>query len=113
MIKLSRDHGAAAQGDCLLVPVAEIPSAATPSDSLVVAHSETGHHHVIDAAEHEARLFTTANPMICYLQITGEFADLVHQRPWDTHETLRLPGGCYQVRRQREGAPEGWRRVAD
>ena len=51
--------------------------------------------------------------MVCYLVAEGAYADVVHQRPFDTHETLRLDGPVWKVVRQREAAPEGWRQVAD
>lgn len=103
------------QGDVCFVRVAAIPSDATEQSRtgpLVVAHSETGHHHTIDG---EARLFAAAerDPLVCYLQIDGAFADAVHHRSWDTHETIRLDRGAYKVVRQREYTPEGWRRVLD
>jgi hypothetical protein len=109
----------AAQGDVLFRRVERVPEGALeqPREGpLVVAHSETGHHHVIEAPE--ARLFTTINPLICYLRFEGPFADVVHQRGFDTHETVRLLGTdaghtCFEVRRQREYVPEGWRQVAD
>jgi hypothetical protein len=106
----------AAQGDVIFQRMTDLPRgvvAAPESDVVTVAHSETGHHHSIHRGE--ARLFqrAEADPMICYLQITGEYADVVHHRPWDTHETVRLTAGIWKVRRQREYTPEGYRRVED
>lgn len=110
MIKINRTKGAAAQGDCFLIPVDELPDGLRHRNSKVVAHSETGHHHVargnVQVYEHPQ------DPMVCYLRCEG-VVELEHQRPWDTHETLQLPPGDYRVLRQREGAPEGWRRVED
>ena len=45
--------------------------------------------------------------------VEGEPVDLEHLRSTDTHETLRLEPGIWEVRRQREYSPEGWRRAAD
>jgi hypothetical protein len=45
-----------------------------------------------------------------------EYCDVVHQRGFDTHESMRLGGGIgsiFEVVRQREYTPEGWRRAAD
>jgi hypothetical protein len=106
----------AAQGDLIIRRVAGIPKEFSavqrdPAEPVVVAHSETGHNHAIHAEgviQYEA-----SNPLICYLQITDKFADLVHHRAWDTHGTLRLSPGNYQVKRAREYTPEGWRRVED
>lgn len=109
----------AAQGDVLFRRVEKIPAGferQARSGMLVVAHSETGHHHGIDAPDVD--LFASkADPLVCYLQM-GDVVnfDVVHHRPYDTHETLRLlgkPGDVWEVRRQREHTPEGWRRVED
>ncbi len=110
---------AAAQGDVLFRRIAKLPEEAKEvprKGALVVAHSETGHHHSI--ADKLTRHFETGNPLLCFLSFgdgqTG--VDVVHHRPWDTHETLRLvgkPGDVWEVRRQREWSPEGWKRVED
>jgi hypothetical protein len=111
----------AAQGDLILRKIPNLPATATErprTGPLVVAHSETGHHHAIDSKA--IRHFEVPNsPLICYLQMDigcESGIDVVHHRAWDTHETLRLlgqPGDVWEVRRQREWTPEGWRRVED
>lgn len=78
---------------------------------LIIAHSETGHHHFVAASE--ARFYSTLDPLVCYLTVSEKYADLVHNRPGTAHETWRLPAGTYKIRRQREWTPEGWRRVED
>ena len=104
-------------GDVIFRRIPELPEGAKPDaekgDVVTVAHSETGHNHSIHNSE--AKLFQKleVDPMVCYLQITGEYADVVHHRPFDTHETIRLLKGDWEVRRQREYTPEGWRRVED
>lgn len=105
-----------AQGDVLFRRVGKIPDDTIEQkrehgDALVVAHSETGHHHVIQAAD--VRLLSAGDPFVAYLSIGEPYADVEHLRPFDTHETIRLPRGLWEVRRQREHTPEGWRRVAD
>jgi hypothetical protein len=100
----------AAQGDVVFRRIEALPKGLKKSKDMVVAHSETGHNHVIDGKV--AQVLRGENPMVCYLQLT-ESADVVHHRPWDTHETLRLAPGTWEVRRQREWTPEGWRRVED
>jgi hypothetical protein len=88
---------------------------------IVVAHSETGHHHSI-ADKAVSHFEIPGDSLVCYLRMDHAFnyapggVDVVHHRPWDTHETIRLlgkPGDVWEVRRQREFTPEGWRRVAD
>lgn len=100
------------QGDILLVPVDEIPKGLRPvpreQGRMVLAHGEvTGHAHVIegdavflaeDLEEMEGR----------FLKVEQD-AELVH----DEHSTLKVPAGSYEVRRQREYAPEAPIRVAD
>ena len=108
-----------AQGDVLFRRVASIPKDAKEQvrkGPLIVAHSETGHHHVIK--DPAVKLFTTANPFVCFLRMEAPHTDVEHLRPHDTHETLRLmgePSGptCFEARRQREHTPEGWRMVQD
>lgn len=108
-----------AQGDVLFRRIDKLPAGVVEQKAegaIVVAHSETGHHHTVSPLE--AKLFDRAerDPMICYLQLAGDCADVVHHRPHDTHETLRLAGGAgaiFEVRRQEEYTPEGWRRVED
>lgn len=107
----------AAQGDLLLIRVATIPPAARPvaidGDELVVAHSETGHHHVLDAAN--VTMYRLPEEIYeCFLAVREPTA-LRHLRPFDTHESILVEPGSYRVRRQRERAytPEGWRRAAD
>ncbi len=105
-----------AQGDVLFRRIETFPSDVVERDAgkqLVVAHSETGHHHAIEPGA--AKLFEKLerDPMVCFLQIDGDYADVVHHRPTDTHETVRLLKGCWEVRRQREWTPEGLRRVED
>lgn len=110
-----------AQGDCLLRRVKQLPDnakAVPPSATAVVAHSETGHHHIAETGGEYLQLFTTSDPLVSYLKVTAPHVDIVHHRPWDTHETLRLLSGgegetIWEIRRQREYTPEGWRIVAD
>lgn len=103
------------QGDVAFVRVSEIPAGAKllgkVGGRIIVAHSETGHHHV--AVAEKIRLFGVDDPMVCYLSNESEYADIVHERSFDTHETVRLLGGCWKIIRQRESAPEGWRMVQD
>ncbi len=110
----------AAQGDLLIRRIDKLPDGAKPvkseSGHHIVAHSETGHNHVITERPN-VTLFTTGDPMVSYLQVI-EATDatetlLEHLRSYDTHETIKIPVGTFEIRRQREHAPEGWRRVED
>ena len=110
----------AAQGDVLFRRIDELPDGAQRiqhDGHLVVAHSETGHHHVIDSPEVE--LYATADPLVSVLRVRAPFDDVVHLRSFDTHETVRLLGNddgpsFFEVRRQREHDFEKrWRTVND
>lgn len=110
----------AAQGDLLIRRIESIPKDAKQIDAteglFIVAHSETGHNHVIKA-EPNVSLYTTGDPMISYLQVI-ESVDAVetileHLRSFYKHESIAISPGNYEIRRQREHTPEGWRRVED
>lgn len=106
----------AAQGDLYISRIEALPEglvAATPAEGrYIVAHSETGHHHVVEAAGCE--YFPTDDPMTAYLRvIDATEVTLKHLRAFDTHAPLTIGPGIYRIRRQREYTPEGWRRVAD
>lgn len=106
-----------AQGDILIIPISAIPAnakAAVPAGkNYIIAHSETGHHHVIDRAR--AEVYEAAdNEFIAYIRTLGAGAEITHERPFDTHESVALePNSLYEVRRQREYVAEGFRRAQD
>lgn len=106
----------AAQGDVLVRRVKSLPKEAQELHPgvIVVAHSETGHHHVIEGPG-VTHFKMGKDDLVSFLRIEAEFADVVHKRSWDTHAPLRLEGrgALWEVRRQREWTPEGWRRVED
>jgi hypothetical protein len=112
----------AAQGDLLIRRIDALPADCKPikaeKGAYIVAHSETQHNHII-AARPNVSLFAPASNdgMISYLQVI-EATDqaetvLEHLRSFDTHESIAIPPGIYEIRRQREYVPEGWRRVED
>lgn len=110
----------AAQGDLYIRRVDSIPTGlkkmAVENGHYIVAHSETSHHHVIEARPNVI-VFDTEDPLVSYLQVleaTDAMETVIeHLRSFDTHEALSVPPGNYEIRRQRENAPEGWRRAAD
>ena len=110
----------AAQGDLYIRRIEALPANAKPitpeNGAYIVAHSETGHHHIIKQSDN-VRIYSTGDPMVSYLEVI-EATDaaetlLEHLRSFDTHETIAIPAGVFEIRRQREYTPEGWRRVAD
>ena len=105
----------AAQGDTLFIKIDALPAGVETVEpengKNVVAHSETGHHHVIDAAT--TTLYRLPEEIYEAFLVVEQPADLTHERSFDTHEPIRFEPGVYRVRRQREYTPEGYRRAAD
>jgi gentisate 1,2-dioxygenase len=79
---------------------------------LVVAHSETGHHHAFLENDDVEVLEDPDNEFVAWLRVTADSA-LKHYRAYDNHETIKFTPGIYRINRQREYTPEGFRRVAD
>lgn len=107
-----------AQGDLLFIRVEQIPEEAKVvphNGTIVVAHSETQHHHAIEARDCDVVVRRAErDPFTCYLQVACDSGvDVVHHRAFDTHATVHLPKGMYIARRQREYEPEGYRMVMD
>lgn len=106
----------AAQGDFLIIKRGAIPDGfqevGCDSGVHVIAHSETGHNHVMKAQS--VRAFIPKKPDIytLFLQVDEPTA-IEHLRSFDTHEALLVPPGIYEVKRQREYTPEGFRRAQD
>lgn len=110
----------AAQGDVLFVKVDALPSDVTEQkpnerNEIVVTHSETGHDHVmvLDRPNTPSvRMYNGDNPLLSWLEVNRPTA-LDHKRDHHTHESIMFQPGVYEVRRQAERKPEGWKQVAD
>ena len=104
-----------AQGDVMLVPIIAIPAGATPLDAEngahIITHSETGHHHVV-MDRPDIRHYSGMDVFTGFLSL-GEAALLEHLRDHHTHVPISLEPGHYVIKRQRQPAPEGWRRAVD
>jgi len=110
----------AAQGDFIILRIPSIPAnverlAPDASGRIVVAHSETGHDHVMVADRVEAYKPAGVKEVDLYEMFLSVKAptEINHLRSFDTHETLLVPEGDYMVRRQREYVAEGFRRAQD
>lgn len=113
-MKTASNEKCFAQGDVLFVPVTAIPADAieVPKWDRIVAESETHHHHMFRATD-GVKFFRTSDPFVCFLRCETESL-LEHHRDFHTHESIAFPAGTtFQVRRQREHTPEGYRMVAD
>jgi hypothetical protein len=108
-------HRPSFQGDLMIRRIDALPDglkvAMPDGEHHILAHSETGHHHVV--LERAAQRFIDeTNEFISYLEVASD-VELRHLREHDTHEPYLLEPGLYEVRNQREHTPEGWRRAAD
>ncbi len=102
------------QGDILFLPVDAIPRGlqAVPLENgrVVVAHGEvTGHAHAVVGPDVEFLAADLEDIAERFLRIENEAAEVRHEE----HGTITLPPGDYEVRRQREYAPEAPVYVAD
>jgi hypothetical protein len=109
----------AAQGDLFIRRIDKLPEGlkASADKTYIVAHSETGHHHVIEAAPNVRYYPSKSFDQPSYLEVieATDAAEVVikHLRTFDTHESLSIPIGIFELRNQREYTPEGWRKAAD
>lgn len=110
----------AAQGDVLITRINALPEnikQATPeaNGEHIVAHSETGHHHVISSDDVNYYLAANDNVMdefVAYLDVKKTTV-LRHLRSFDTHEPIEIGKGVYRLNRQREYTLEGFRKALD
>lgn len=105
------------QGDVMIRRIDKMPKdldeVAPEKGAYIVAHSETGHHHVIEARPDVKMYKRAKDDYEAFLRIVAGQSTLEHKRDFDTHAPLSLPPGNYQIKRQREYIPEGFRRAAD
>jgi hypothetical protein len=80
-----------------------------------VAHSETGHDHVMELEHVEIYKDPKTSERDLYelFCLVKQDTPIEHLRSFDTHETLLVPPGEYIIKRQREYVAEGFRRAAD
>lgn len=107
----------AAQGDVYIRKVSDMPKNVVKvlpevNGKIIVTHSETGHHHVIDGGTTEMYRPETNFDWDAWL-VVNEPSTLDHLRTFDTHESILFEPGIYHVRRQREYTPEGFRKAQD
>lgn len=111
----------AAQGDLLIRRIESLPanvkSVKAENGQFILAHSETGHNHVVLERPCVKSYADPNDPLVAYLEViqNEEAWDVVleHLRSYHQHESIKIEPGIYEIRRQREYTPEGWRRVQD
>jgi len=109
--------GTSPQGDLDWIPIESIPKNAIkkePEDGhYILAHSETGHHHVLDRVNNINYYQCANDPFSGYLEVIENPVELKHLRSFDTHAPQTIPPGKYYVPRGREYTPQGFRRTID
>ncbi len=96
----------AAQGELTITKLARKPKnigiIVDPTDGkLIVGHSETGHHHVVDA---DCAVLTRVDEFTTYLDVKKP-TQIDHLRNFDTHPSISLQPGMYEFRTGREFDP--------
>lgn len=85
-------------GEVLLVPITELPlkvKLVKTTKNHMVAHSETGHHHVLELFQPALKVYELDNET--YLDV-GDVGQLVHKKSGpDTHKTHTIAPGKYKV----------------
>jgi hypothetical protein len=113
----------ARQGELYIDRVSVLPKGLKkiePTNNIyVMAHSESGHNHVIEANPN-VNIYATDDPMLSYLEVievTDEVECLLKhlKEGLDSHATFKFEAGIYELRNQSEAdnSPAGWRRAAD
>jgi len=108
-------HKVAAQGEITIIRLGDVPAnySPLPKDSkplslergvLIIGHSETQHDHVLEHTRGATVSVLDKAPegMRVLHMILTEPNSLVHERGHDTHETIELPAGEYDIRIARE-----------
>lgn len=90
----------AAQGEVDIFRVKHLPTDAKliePVDGkYIVGHSETGHHHVLEAREGVKVYEGTMNGMkMLFALLEDDGASLDHLRDFDTHESVGYSSGVF------------------
>jgi len=98
----------AAQGELTIRRIESIPAVGcTPMSpeggKFIVGHSETGHHHVIGARGASVTVLDRppAGMKVLYAILENP-GSLDHLRDHDTHESIALEPGAYEIRVARE-----------
>lgn len=106
-----------AQGDVDIVPCDSIPQglarANVENGLIIVAHSESGHHHAF-AYQEDIEVYDK-DEFVSYIHNRSDnVIELRHHKTGpDRHKSIGVPPGVYRIVRGREYTPEGFRRARD
>lgn len=91
-------------GENVLIPVSKVPDGEKSTHiSYIVGHSETGHHHVLEA-EKQSPFDIIINSDEMYIS-SKQVSNLVHRKTHDIHKTVVVNPGFYRVVRKSEYDP--------
>ncbi|MDE2100922.1 MAG: hypothetical protein KGL39_26990 [Patescibacteria group bacterium] len=91
-------------GEVILFPVSKLPKGETRQEiKVVVAHSETGHHHIV-ISNKPVDVMGDVEKHDLYIRLF-EPAKLVHQKTTDKHRTLKVPAGIWKILHKSEYDP--------
>lgn len=117
------DQQPLSQGEITFLPVtpdhfegAALGPAETDGQAWIVAHSESGHHHVIDRARADVAQVQHDSAGLTILRaiVTDPEGAVVVNKGSHGHADLHLPPGLYEARINRElGLDDVVRRAAD
>lgn len=96
----------AAQGELTITRLSKAPkntgaAIEAVAGKVIVGHSETGHHHVVDAG---CATLTRIDQFTAYLDVKKP-TQIDHLRDHDTHPSIALRPGMYEFRTGREFDP--------
>lgn len=109
------------QGEATFFPVTHdhfdgaLPEAAdTTETEWIIAHSESGNHHVLDRADADVVTIEKGAIGILRAIVTNPNGAVLRNKSASGHADLTIPAGLYEVRIQREvGLDDLIRRAAD
>lgn len=91
-------------GEALLMPIEKMPKGTCERvNKYIVAHSESGHHHVLESKE-EFEVISDKEAEELFIRLYAP-AQLVHEKTVDAHKTLTVPQGIWKVMYKREYDP--------
>lgn len=88
-------------------------------DMLILGHSETGHHHVLEPVNKKIKISRAAQALVDMANDTlielklSQPCEIIHLRGFDTHSPVVLPPGDYVRGIREEQSVQGWVRVSD
>lgn len=92
-------------GEVVLVPVDVMPSefeSTEHCDKSIIAHSETGHHHVLETKTKGAITIMTTVDGTRFVEL-GDIAELWHQKTGkDVHTAHKVAPGAYRISIKKE-----------